>query len=162
MSTTARQSAFDSANSVETLVAPRIPSELPFQEEQYRLLFELNPCPMWVFDVHTLRFLDVNQAAVKLYGWSRHGLLGRTVKDIRRAGESPKLLKQLTRQKRSGLAFAGVWKHRKKNGAEFDVEVNIGCIRFQNRDARLAMVTDITERKRALEALRASEKRYRT
>ena len=62
-------------------------------EANYRALFELNPAPMWICDENTLEFLDVNEAAQKLYGWPRNEFLRMTAKDIRppedRAGISP-------------------------------------------------------------------------
>jgi PAS domain S-box-containing protein len=52
-------------------------------EEQYRILFDHNPNPMWVYDLETLRFLAVNDAAVYHYGYSRDEFFGMTIRDIR-------------------------------------------------------------------------------
>jgi PAS domain S-box-containing protein len=121
--------------------------------EQHRLLFESNPCPMWIFDEATLRFLAVNEATVKLYGWSREQFLRMTLKDIRPVEEVPRLMEKLAGQRESRLAFAGIWKHRKKDGTVFEVKVNIGCIQFEGHDGRLTMVTDISGLRRAEAAL---------
>ncbi len=128
-------------------------------EEPYRLLFELNPNPMFIFDESTLRFLVVNEAAVNLYGWSRAEFLDMTVKEVRPPEDAPTLTAKLALLRGSQAAFAGEWRHRKKDGTAFDVEVTISCLQFQGRDARLTMVKDITERKRAEQALRESERR---
>ena len=125
--------------------------------EWYRLLFELNPTPMWIFDEATLQFLAVNRAAVKLYGWSCEEFLRMTVRDIRPPQEVPKLVRKLAGQRGSQAAFLGEWRHWKKDHTLLDVEVTISCIRFQGHDARLAMVNDITARKQAEAALRESE-----
>ncbi|HEU0094144.1 MAG TPA: PAS domain S-box protein, partial [Vicinamibacteria bacterium] len=65
------------------------------REEEYRVLFESNPNPMWVFDENTLAFLAVNDAAARLYGFSKDELLGMTIKDIRPLEEVPALLDYL-------------------------------------------------------------------
>src|SRR5450756_400973 len=57
--------------------------ELKGSEKQYRLLFQGNPHPMWVFDLETLRLLEVNEAAVQHYGYSRDEFLGMTITDLR-------------------------------------------------------------------------------
>ncbi len=56
------------------------------QTNQYRLLFDNNPSPMWVFDVESLEFLAVNQAAISSYGYSREEFLSRTLRDLRPRG----------------------------------------------------------------------------
>lgn len=61
-------------------------------EVQYRLLFDANPVPMWVFECSTLRFLAVNEAAVRQYGFSRDEFLGMTLADIRPSEDLPRLL----------------------------------------------------------------------
>ncbi len=109
---------------------------------------------MWIFDEDSLRFLAVNEAAVNLYGWSREEFLRMTVKSIRPPEEVPKLMKNLAGQRGSHAAFTGEWRHWKKDHTPFDVEVTISCIKFQGHDARLTMVTDVTERKRAEAALK--------
>jgi PAS domain S-box-containing protein len=122
-------------------------------EEQYRLLFELNPSPMLVFDEDTLRILAVNEAAVKHYGWSHDEFLQMTAKDIRPPEEVPKLIRIMRSQRGSKAANAGEWRHWKKDGSVIYVEVTVSCIHFQGHKARLTMIKDITKRKRAEMAL---------
>ena len=89
---------------------------------QYRLLFENNPLPMWVFDCKTLKFLAVNEAAIRLYGFSRQEFLSMTIADIRPEEDIPALLKA-TAQPIHGLREVTLWRHRKKDGTIIDVEI---------------------------------------
>ncbi|HEY6660817.1 MAG TPA: PAS domain S-box protein, partial [Pyrinomonadaceae bacterium] len=81
---------------LDVTVATRIEEALRKSEAQYRLLFEANPQAMWVYDLATLRFLAVNDAAVHHYGYSREEFLDMTIKDIRPAGDVPLLEKYLS------------------------------------------------------------------
>jgi two-component system, cell cycle sensor histidine kinase and response regulator CckA len=130
-------------------------------EEQYRLLFETNPHPMWVYDPHTLHFLAVNDAAIHTYGYTRAEFLQMTIKDIRPPEEVPNLMKGLTD---SSVKFRhrGEWRHRKKDGTVIDVDITWHEIVFNGRKARLTMAQDITLRKRLEQSLRASEERFRS
>ena len=130
-------------------------------EENYRLLFEANPHPMWVFDDKTLSFLAVNDAAVAKYGWSREEFLAMTVADIRRAEDVPVLLKQLATSNETDLCVVKGSRHRTRHGTFIDVEVSSHFVEFGGRRAWVATAYDITERKRAEESLRAAEEQYR-
>jgi diguanylate cyclase (GGDEF)-like protein/PAS domain S-box-containing protein len=121
-------------------------------EVQYRLLFESNPFPMWVFDRKTLRFLAVNKAAVRQYGFTREEFLAMTIADIRPEEDVPDLLKDVEKRTQ-GLQKPGVWRHRRKNGAIIDVEIVCHHLDFQGVEAMLVAAYDITERKQAAEAL---------
>lgn len=127
-------------------------------DDTFRLMFENNPLPMWVYDRETLAFLAVNEAAVRHYGYSREQFLGMTIKNIRPACDVPHLV-QHTGRSRSDLHQAGHWRHRKQDGTLIDVEIITHDLRFNQRPARLVLVYDITERKRAERALRESERR---
>lgn len=122
---------------------------LKTSEERYRLLFESNPQPMWVYDIETLGFLDVNKAAVRQYGYSREEFLNLTIKDIRPPEQVPRLLDSLAVHTTNGISDAGVWKHRKKDGTLIDVEITSHLLLFANRRAELVLASDITERLRA-------------
>jgi two-component system cell cycle sensor histidine kinase/response regulator CckA len=122
-------------------------------EEQYRLLFDSNPHPMWVFDEETLAFLAVNDAAIRHYGYSREEFLGMTIKDIRPPEDVPELLQALLENPpdRQRSEIPGHFKHRRKDGTVFQVEIARSPIRFRGRGARLVLAMDVTE-KRSLEA----------
>jgi two-component system cell cycle sensor histidine kinase/response regulator CckA len=129
-------------------------------EARYRLLFESNPFPMWVYDLETLSFLAINDAAVHSYGYSREEFLNMTIKDIRPAEDVPILLDNLTKVF-SGLDEAGVWQHRKKDGTIIDAEITSYPLHFAERRAELVLSNDITKRKQTEEALRRSEEQLR-
>lgn len=129
-------------------------------EAHYRLLFESNPFPMWVYDLETLSFLAINEAAVHCYGYSREEFLTMTIKDIRPQEDVPTLLKNVSKVL-SGLDQAGVWRHRKKDGQIIDVEITSYSLSFNGRRAELVLASDITMRKQTEEALRRSEEQLR-
>ena len=129
-------------------------------EEQYRRLFESVPLPVYVFDVETLRFLEVNGAAVRHYGYSREAFLTMTLRDIRSAEDVPRMEADVHTLNDRPQA-RGIWRHLKHDGTPIDVEVVSHMINFNGRHAALTVVTDVTERNVAAEALRRSEERYR-
>lgn len=128
--------------------------------ERYQLLFQSNPQPMWVFDMEKLAFLAVNEAAVRHYGYSREEFLAMTIKDIRPPEDVADLLDTISKPL-DDLGQAGVWKHRKKDGAIIDVEISAHTLNFGGRPARLVLANDITERKKVEQALQESEARTR-
>ncbi|MBE9109232.1 PAS domain S-box protein [Nodosilinea sp. LEGE 07298] len=135
----------------ETLIA---------QEATYRHLFDCNPQPMWVYDLETLRFLAVNDAAIAKYGYARAEFLAMTIADIRPSEDVPRLLENVA-QVASGLDIAGVWQHCLQDGQIIQVEIVSYALEFAGRRAELVMAQDVTERIRVERALRHSEERYR-
>jgi PAS domain S-box-containing protein len=117
-------------------------------EERYRQLFESNPNPMWVFDLETLSFLAVNDAAVRHYGYSRDEFLAMTIKDIRPPEDIPALMDNVS-QTKEGLDDTTQWRHRKKDGALIDVEITSHEVPWLGRRAALVLINDVTERRRA-------------
>jgi PAS domain S-box-containing protein len=145
---------------LDITVATRIEEALRKSEAQYRLLFESNPQPMWVYDLTTLRFLAVNDAAVSHYGYSRAEFLDMTIKDIR-PDDDVQLLCDYIGSGIPELDHAGEWRHRKKDGSVINVEITSNRVNFAGRAAEFVLAHDITERKKAETALRFSEDRYR-
>jgi two-component system, cell cycle sensor histidine kinase and response regulator CckA len=138
----------------------RAEQRLQASEEKYRILFERNPQPMWVYDAASLRFLAVNQAAIDHYGYSRSEFLSMTLKDIRPIEEAPAML-QSAFGPRGDVARAGVRKHRTKDGRTIFVEVTDCRIEFEGQPASLVLANDVTEKKHAEEELHESEEKYR-
>lgn len=129
-------------------------------DSQYRLLFESNPIPMWVFHRDTLHFLAVNQAAIRQYGYSEEQFLRMTIADIRPTETVPNLMLEVA-QRRNGLQEPEVWEHCRKDGTIIDVEVVCHDLTFQESDAMLVAAYDVTARERAQEAARQAEEKYR-
>jgi len=123
-------------------------AELRASEERYRLLFKNNPHPMWVYDLETLEFIAVNQAAVQHYGYTRDEFLNMTVADIRPPQELPRLLENISPVD-VGIEFAGVGQHLKKDGTIIDVEITSYTLVFDSRNAELVLAHDVTYRLQA-------------
>ena len=138
----------------------RAEQALHLSKERYRLLFESNPHPVWVYDLESLAILDVNNAAMRSYGYSREEFLTLTIKDLRPMEEVPSLLQNIAASDSSSQDYS-VWRHRKKNGSLITVEVVSHPLFYGERNARLVVATDITERKRVEADLRRSEEHSR-
>ena len=121
--------------------------EIAESARRYKLLFDSNPQPMWVYDQETLSFLAVNNAAIQSYGYSREEFLGTTLLHIRPEEDVPKLL-EVTAVPTTSLHTEGPWRHRKKNGTVITVEITEHPLVFDGREACLVLASDITERKR--------------
>jgi two-component system, cell cycle sensor histidine kinase and response regulator CckA len=126
-------------------------------EEQYRRLFDSNPHPMAVYDPETLVFLAVNDAAVRLYGYTHEQFLEMSVRNIVTGEEAP--------ARADGAPAAEpdkrgsrTWKHRLKDGSIADVEVATNSIVFRGRKARLALATDVSEKRRLESQLLQAQK----
>ena len=124
-----------------------IAAELTEREQSFRLLFDSNPVPMWVMDLETLKFLAVNDAAVKFYGFTHEKFLTMTVLDIRPADERG----DISRYLQSGERSRGqkLWHHLKANGEVTLVSVYSSELTYGEYAARLCAVVDVTQRKRA-------------
>ena len=107
---------------------------------RYQLLFKAHPEPIWVYDVETLGFLEANDTAVQLYGYSREEFLAMTVKDIYPDADVAGLAEDLD--------HSGPWRHRKKDGSLIEVETTTHDLTFGGRPARYLMAQDVTERQR--------------
>ena len=125
-------------------------------EGRFRLLFAANPHPMWVVDLETLRFLEVNDAAVRRYGYPRAEFLTMRLTQIRPPDEVPRVVDDLADE--TGIRQFGMWKHRCKDGQLVTVEIHAEPVDFAGRPAMLVLSQDITERQKLEEQLRQSQK----
>ena len=108
---------------------------------------------MWVYDLETLRFLEVNECATERYGYTRDEFLSMTIADIRPEEDARRLMNYL-RVERPNLSYAGIWRHRTKSGEIIDVEVTTHTLEFRGRRGGLVMAQDVTERVRLERQLR--------
>ena len=127
-------------------------------ERRYRTLFDANPYPMWVVDAKTLAFLAVNEAAIRLYGYSKEEFLALSAEQIRPEEDIDDLKKAF---EDPANYRSRIWRHRKKNGEVIPVKITSFNLDFGGRRARLGVIEDLTERMQAEERARQSERRYR-
>lgn len=137
----------------------QVEAKLKEQEASYRQLFESNPHPMWVYDLETLRFLAVNPVAIAKYGYSEAEFLAMTIADIRPPEDIPRLRENVASVSQ-GIDFAGIWRHRLKDGRLITVEITSHTLEFAGRRAELVLANDVTERQAAAAALKESEQRF--
>lgn len=122
-------------------------------QASYRLLFERNPLPMWVYDVKTLRLLAVNEAALAQYGYSKQEFVGLTWLDLHHDDDLPQLHAHL-KLPVGEQATQRLWRHRHRNGDLIEVETVTEELELAGIHARMVLVKDMTEQHRAEQAQR--------
>lgn len=115
------------------------------KEEQYRLLFENNPVPMWVYEPATLRFLAVNEAAVAQYGYSRDEFFRLRVTDLSIPEDRTRLARIIS-QLKPERSVPVEWRQMRKDGTLMSMEVFGHAVVFEGRPARIALARDVTQR----------------
>jgi PAS domain S-box-containing protein len=116
-------------------------------EERFRNLFENAPEPMWVYDRVTYRFLEVNDAAIEAYGYSREEFCAMTLSDLHASEERERVQAQLTGD-RPPYVHSLQWHHQVRDGTIIDVEVASHVLDFDGRPATMVVARDVTERTR--------------
>jgi PAS domain S-box-containing protein len=129
-------------------------------ESRYRYLFERNPAPMLVYELGSLRLLAVNEAFMRHYGYSHDEALALKLTDLYPDEEKLSIVDLVPSL--AGLAYVGEWHHLKKDGSQITIEARSHDLQYEGCAARVAVITDITERKQVELALRDSEMRYRS
>jgi PAS domain S-box-containing protein len=129
----------------EAFLRKQVEIELAESEEQYRFMFANNPQPSWIYDSTSLAFLEVNKAAIELYGFSEIEFLSMTIKDIRPIDEIPFLMNCISDLKSGASLFENV-KHLKKTGEVIFVNISAHDLLQSGRKVRHIIVSDITER----------------
>ena len=132
--------------------------QLKESERQYRDLFELSPQPMMLIDLDTLEFLDVNQATIKHYGYSKQEFAEMTLRDIKPPDDIDHLEKIIRNNRNEKIIdkLVGV-RHQKKNGQIINVEINASNIDYRGRNARICLVNDVTKKQKEEERLKLLE-----
>lgn len=124
-------------------------ANLQASEDKYKTLFYKSPLPKWIYDESTLRFLEVNDAAIRMYGYSQQEFQQMTIMDIRPEEDKPRLAADVEDVRRNpGIYKESQWRHTKHNGQVIDVEIIAHPIDFGGHKARMVVVNDITQRNR--------------
>jgi PAS domain S-box-containing protein len=141
-------------------LAERLMSEQAAQlsERNYRMLFEDHPQPMWIYDIESLEFLQVNEAAVEHYGYSHEEFLHMTIADIRPPQDVPKFL-ELVAKPMPELDRTGPWRHLLKDGSTVQVLITSTAVTFGEHPARFVLAEDLTESQRLELELHQSQAR---
>lgn len=112
-------------------------------EHRFDALFEQNPLPFWVFDVASLRFLEVNAAAIRTYGYTREEFLAMSILDIRDPGDHSAVVTHVA-SPWEVRQTPKIWAHRTKDGTVISARIHSGDITFAGRPARLVLAEDVT------------------
>jgi len=129
-------------------------------DDPYRILFEINPEPLWVFDRNTLRFLAVNQAATEFYGYTPEEFSRMTILDLHFPEDIAQVLRASCQPNSSGTPGIERWTHRTNHGKLRQVEISTRDVPWKGMDGRLAAIHDVTESMQSAETLRQSEERF--
>jgi PAS domain S-box-containing protein len=124
--------------------------QLKATESRFRILFDDTPLPLFMYDLATLQYIEVNDAALARYGYTREEFLRMRVADIRPQGDLPRLLEHLRFQEGQDRQL---WRHRLKNGDTIDVEITSRNVEWNGRAAVLVAAQDVTEQKRVEQEL---------
>lgn len=136
--------------------------QLEESEKRYSRLFHLSPQPMWVYDYETLLFLDVNDAAIKHYGYTNEEFLSMSVRDIRPETDIPKFEEAVRETRKSGQTYYNnTFRHKKKNGEIIIVDIQSNSLRYKGRAAKVVLATDVTERQQYISAIEDQNKKLR-
>lgn len=130
--------------------------DLEMEKQKYRDLFDRSPVPQWVYELKTRKFLDVNEAAIALYGYSKAEFMEMTLDHIRPQEHLAGLNGILQTIEKSGFPNKSAVQHRKHNGELIEVNVEGKSITFEGRNARLVMVIDRTKETQAINAMHES------
>jgi PAS domain S-box-containing protein len=137
-------------------------AELEESEKRYSEVFHFSPLPMWVVDLGTLKFLDVNRATIESYGYTRDEFLSMTLKDIRPEEDFAGLEKAMgdARQEPEKIAHR-VTVHKKKNGELIKVEVQFAQFKYKGILSNIVIANDITERLNYIKAIEGQNEKLR-
>lgn len=135
-------------------------NKLRESEKHFRTLFNNNPVPMYIYDIKSLKFLEVNKAMIKNYGYTQKELLNMTKLDIEEGSVEKKLL-DFHNSKGINKKIEGVWKHRKKNGEVISAATSEHNINYFGTKGKLVIAKDITQSMKYQKELAESQKQIR-
>ena len=134
------------------------------RELTFSQMFMGNPLPMWLYELDSGRFLEVNAAVTEKYGYSRDELISMRVQDIRAPEDAARLDEFMAALRTDGSAYSdsGLWTHHRRDGTTMEVNIYSHRVPYRGHDAALMIAYDLTARRQAESALRQSEERLRT
>jgi PAS domain S-box-containing protein len=133
----------------------KIEEDLRNSEQKYKLLFESNPLPMWMLSLPDYTIIEVNTSALKQYGYTREEFLHLDIFMLR-PDEDIERLRTATNRQFRGIHYAGVWRHKRKDGEIIYVDVVTHDIYYEGKPTRLVLANEVTEQYLAEEKLKES------
>jgi PAS domain S-box-containing protein len=146
---------------VYSLERKRAVSALEESEKRYSELFHLSPLPMFVFELSSFNFLDVNDAFIKQYGYTREDILIMNVKEIRPPEEVRVFETGLLNDMKDQNNSLGIYKHLKKNGEVIQVDIQSNFINYKGKKAKVTIASDVTERLNYIKAIEEQNEKLR-
>ncbi|WBL21360.1 PAS domain S-box protein [Zunongwangia sp. HRR-M8] len=129
-------------------------------KSSYNQLFQLCPQPIFVYDLETLRIIDINEAVLRKYGYTYQEFLSKTMDDIRSDDTTTEAVKKAyEHNKHLRKSYRGILKHCTKNGELLDVEVHSSIITFGGKQARIVIAIDITKQLTYIKAIENQNKK---
>lgn len=136
--------------------------DLQKSKKRYSELFHLSPLPMWVYDLDTLRFLDINEASIVHYGYSKEEFLSMTIQKLLPINNFPVLEENQTKARQEKLmGQKSIFIHVKKNGELIKVEATINNLIFNGQKSTLVLVNDITDRLKYVETIEIQNQTFK-
>ena len=120
-------------------------SQTEIKSTMYDLIMQTSPDAIFIYDIDTLKFLEVNDAAVKMYGYKRNELLNMDLTDLYAPEDIQTLIESSDSKNLSG-AFTGPWRHKKKDGSSVLVEISKASLEYKGKRAHINIVRDVTEK----------------
>lgn len=145
-----------------TDITPKIQAEQRLRDStnQYRLLFQSNPLPAYIYNMDTWKILEVNTAAVHHYGYSAAEFLQLTIADLHPPEQEPIMRETIRKNRYDPHVHVTKWEQVKKNGQKILVDIHASLLPYNGGDARLVLVQDVTEKVKAEDELRKSNERF--
>jgi PAS domain S-box-containing protein len=117
-------------------------------EEKYRQIFYKNPYPTWIFELDTLRIVEVNDAAVEKYGYEKSEFYRLTMRDLHPSGESELFVESIRSQEPEVNVERKLWHHCNRSGELITVEITPHRIDYFGKPCMQVIINDVTERVR--------------